>query len=480
MMLSFLPASTIPAWTEEQETIFGHARGSSDNLMISALAGTGKTTTIEQIQLKSKIKPVLYLVFNKKNADEATDRMLSTTTVRTFNSMGHRIWGSNGRTLSLDFKKTATILRGLINESPKSAQSDLWASWDQVVSGVGLAKSLGYVPLGLAKSDVSLISQTAFHSHLDERPDDLTSDLIDTVLSRSIKQSYAGTIDFNDQVYMPALFGGTFPKFPLVMVDEYQDLSPVNHALLDRLVTARLIGVGDPWQNIYGFRGATSRGMGEAEVKYAMTSLDLSVSFRCPRAIVEHVHWRVPHFKWINEGGSVHVADRLHSSIIPDDATVICRNNAPLFGMAFKLIGAGHSVSVAGSEIGPKLVAIMKRLGDDSMTRAQTLSAINDWEAEKLAKESRNAPDMAECMRIFARQGDGLSQAISYAEHLFKQQGSIKLMTGHKSKGLEFDHVIHLDPWLCADTEQDQNLRYVISTRSRDKLVEVDSSRIEW
>lgn len=479
-MLSSLPAPTIPTWTEEQEIIFGHARGSSDNLMISALAGTGKTTTIEQIQLKSKIKPVLYLVFNKKNADEAADQMLSTTTVRTFNSMGHRIWGSNGRSLTLDFKKTATILRGLINDSPKSAQSDLWASWDQVVSGVSLAKSLGYIPIGVAKSDNSLISQSAFHSHLDERPDDLVSDLIDAVLTRSINLSYSGTIDFNDQVYMPALFGGVFPKFPLVMVDEYQDLSPVNHRLLDRLVSGRLIGVGDPWQNIYGFRGAKASGMAEAEAKYSMSRLGLSVSFRCPRAIVEHVHWRVLHFKWINEGGHVHVLDKLNATLIPDNATIICRNNAPLFGCAFKLISTGHSVSVVGSDVGPRLVGIMKRLGDDFMTRAQTLSAIDDWEAEKLAKESRNAPDMAECMRIFARQGDGLSQAISYAEHLFKQQGSIKLMTGHKSKGLEFDHVIHIDPWLCQDTEQDQNLRYVISTRSRDKLIEVDSNRIEW
>jgi DNA helicase-2/ATP-dependent DNA helicase PcrA len=480
MLTRPLPAPTIPNWTTEQETIFGHACGASDNIMISALAGCGKTTTIEQVQLKSKIKPILYLCFNKRNADEATDRMLSTTTVRTFNGMGHRIWGSNGRSLTLDFKKTATILRGIINESPKSAQSDLWASWDQVVSGVSLAKSLGYVPPNLAKSSASLITQSAFHSHLDERPDDLVSDLIDEVVRCSIGLAYKGTIDFNDQVYMPALFGGTFPKFPLVMVDEYQDLSPVNHALLSRLVAGRIIGVGDPWQNIYGFRGAKAGGMDEAKLRFRMTELDLSVSFRCPRAIVEHVQWRVPHFKWINEGGSVHVADRILSSGIPDIATVICRNNAPLFGMAFKLIGAGYSVSVAGSDIGPRLVAIMKRLGDDSMTRAQTLSAINDWEAEKLAKESRNAPDMAECMRIFARQGDGLSQAISYAEHLFKQQGSIKLMTGHKSKGLEFDHVIHLDPWLCADTEQDQNLRYVISTRSRDKLIEVDSNRIEW
>lgn len=470
----------IPPPTEEQESIYGHARGSESNLMISALAGCGKTSTLEQIQFKVKSKPILCLCFNKRNADEATDRMLSTTTVRTFNGIGHRIWGSNGRTLSLDSKKTSTILREIINETPKAHQSTLWSVWDQVVSGVNLAKSLGYIPEGVAKCEVRLISQSQFHHYLDERPDDLVSDLIDAILRRSIARAYQGNIDFNDQVYMPALFGRTFPRFPVVMVDEYQDLAPVNHALLERLVTHRLIGVGDPNQNIYGFRGAKAGGMAEATKRYEMTQLGLSVSFRCPSAIVNHVQWRVPHFRAHHSGGSVHVLDKLDAGLIPPNATIICRNNAPLFAVAFRLIGAGHSVSVAGSDIGPRLVGTLKRLGDINMTRAQTLSAIADWEAEKLANDSKTAGDMAECMRIFARQGDGLSQAISFAEHLFKQQGSIRLMTGHKSKGLEFDYVLHLDPWLCADTEQDKNLRYVISTRSKDRLVEVDSSRIEW
>lgn len=475
------PATNPPTWTTEQETIFGHARGTEANLMISALAGTGKTTTLEQVQLKAKAKPILYLVFNRKNADEAADQMLSTTTVRTFNGMGHRIWGSNGRNLEKpDPQKPGKILREIINESPKTAQSALWESWDQVVAGVNLAKSLGYIPTGIARCENSLLTQSAFHRQLEESPDDLVADLIDAVLGRSIKQAYAGYIDYNDQVYMPALFGGTFPKFPLVMVDEYQDLSPVNHALLAKLVAKRIIGVGDPWQNIYGFRGAKAGGMAMAVSQYSMEPLDLSVSFRCPEAIVSHVQWRVPHFKWIKPGGSVAVLHSLDASSIPHDCAIICRNNSPLFAMAFKLIGAGYSVSVAGSDVGYSLVKVMRKLGPEDMNQAQTLSAINDWEAEKLANESKSASDLAECMRIFARHGSGLSQAIAYAEHLFKQTGTIKLMTGHKSKGLEFDHVIHLDPWLCADTEQDQNLRYVISTRSKDRLVEIDSKGIIW
>jgi superfamily I DNA/RNA helicase len=84
-------------------------------------------------------------------------------------------------------------------------------------------------------------------------------------------------------------------------------------------------------------------------------------------------------------------------------------------------------------------------------------------------------------MRVFAEHGDSLSQAISYAEHLFAQKGTISLLTGHKSKGLEFDDVYWLDPGLVDITsEQEANLAYVIQTRSKNKLTMLDSSQVIW
>jgi ATP-dependent exoDNAse (exonuclease V) beta subunit len=145
-----------------------------------------------------------------------------------------------------------------------------------------------------------------------------------------------------------------------------------------------------------------------------------------------------------------------------------------------QLLLAGRSVQVAGSDIGPKLIGILKKLGPPDLTRTSVLSAIADWEAEKVDKGSTTAGDLAECMRVFASHGQSLAAAISYAEHLFAQKGTIRLMTGHKAKGLEFETVYHLDPWLCKDDEQDQNLRYVIQTRSMDKLYEINSRDIRW
>lgn len=477
--------------TDEQSAILAAGQG-KDNLMIQALAGTGKSATLLMLERASKTKPILYLAFNKAvvekiehkpraKPEDALRRVTSTTTVRTFNSLGHRIWSKAvGKNLTLDSKKSATILRAVIEEVPRKDQGPLWDSFWNVVNGVGLAKSLGYVPEGKYPNAKRLISPSAFHASLEESPDDLTADLIDLVLTRSIQAAYAGSIDYNDQVYMPALFGGVFPRFPLTLVDEAQDLNPVNHQLINRLVQGRFIGVGDPWQSIYGFRGAVRSGMDSLSRAFSTTSLNLSVSFRCPEAIVRNAHWRVPHFKWSSPGGEVTSLPTLHPDHIPDSAAILCRNNAPLFRFAMQLLSFGRPVQVAGSDVGPKLTGILKKLGEEDMAQASVLSAIDDWEAERVAKGNASAVDLAECMRVFASHGTTLGQAIRYAEHLFSQKGSIRLMTGHKAKGLEWPVVFILDKHLCRDEEQDLNLLYVMQTRSMDKLYYINSADMQW
>jgi DNA helicase-2/ATP-dependent DNA helicase PcrA len=467
--------------TDEQIAILSAAHASG-NIMLTAYAGCGKTSTLEMIDKQARERPCLYLVFNKRNADEATERMLSTTTVRTFNALGHRIWQDSITTrLKVEPRKTYNIYKDIADEVKGEAAKAIWDAYDEVRRGVEFAKAYGYVPEGAYPNATRLILRGAFHSRLDEEPDDLVSDLIDTVLKRSIKLSYEGVIDYNDQIYMSSLFGGTYPKYPLTLVDEYQDLSPVNHEMIRRLVgNRRLIGVGDPHQNIYGFRGAKSNGMAEAVSAYSMKEMDLSISFRCPEAIVRNAWWHVPKFKWSKTGGHVEQLSHLVANSIDDTAVIICRNNAPIFSLALKLIGSGHSVRIVGSDIGPRLVKTMEKLGESSMSQAQVLWAIDEWLQLKLAKESKTALDTAECMRVFARTGNTLAQAIAYAEHLFKQQGTIQLMTGHKSKGLEFPLVYHLDPQIIGDGPQDKNLRYVIQTRSSDQYYEIESEAVEW
>lgn len=471
-----------PAPTEEQQSIISLVRSDDCNILVNALAGTGKTTTLDMIQAASPILPVLCLAFNKSVAEDATKRFPPTTTVRTFNSLGHRVWAKAVAKLTFDPKKMQTLLKEELNALSSADRMEAREAYWDIIGGISLAKSLGYIPTGKFTNAKRLIDEKAFQAALDERPSPLIASIINSLLLRSIKASYEGWIDYNDQVYMSALFGGTFPRFPFVMVDEAQDLSPVNHAMLDRLVKGRIAAVGDPWQSIYGFRGAVREGMHSLRERFAMVEKTISISFRCPRAVVEAARWRVPAFRWIKEGGHVEILQSLLPNRIPDGAAIICRNNAPLFRLAFGLLQCKRSVQIAGSEIGPRIIKLLQKLGPEDTSREALIGKIAEWKATKL--ESSNTPsticDMAACMSVFASFGSTLGQAVAYAEHLFKQQGTIKLTTGHKAKGHEWDTVYHLDPWLLGDEEQELNLRYVITTRAAKELYEINSKDIRW
>src|SRR5215813_6407097 len=395
--------------TTEQQAILDSMARSASNLQVNAYAGTGKTATLELIQAQSTC-PTLCLAFNRAVADEMEEKFGKRTTVKTINGLGHSIWGRTctGKVV-LDGKKVPDILRGLIGELDREERTAAWDGFWDTVAAVGLAKSLGYVPDGAYPNAKRLITWDDLGRRF-ESP--APKDLVDECLLVSIRQAYTGLIDFNDQIYMPALFGGAFPRFPLVLVDEAQDLSPTNHQMLKKLRGSRIISVGDPFQSIYQFRGACQDGMGKLRDHFVMEELPLSVSWRCPSEIVKNARWRVPEFKWSREGGQVLTGWAMGLSEFPEDCAVICRNNAPLFKLAFRLIQAGRAVTVAGSDIGPKIVGIMRKFGDDSMPRAYLLDAIGDWANRKVAAGSKTANDLAATMIIFAEQARDLGQAL--------------------------------------------------------------------
>ena len=337
--------------------------------------------------------------------------------------LGHRIWSDAcANKLSLDPRKCQDLLREAIRDYPKRQQGEAYDEFWEIISAVGLAKSLGYVPEGTFPSAKRLTSRDEFYARLPEQLSELAEELLEETLLQSIKAAYAGSIDYNDQVYMPALFGGTYPRFPLVLVDEAQDLSPVNHEMLNHLSRSRIVAVGDPWQSIYGFRGAVQSGMAKLKAHFGMAEADLSVSFRCPEAIVRAAHWRVPKMKWIKEGGRAIRLRNPNAASFPDGSAIICRNNAPLFALALRLLSSGRSVSVSGSDVGPRVIGILRKLGPEDMKQETLFNEIEIWRAEKLAKQSTTANDIADCMRVFTGFGTDLGQAISYAEHLFRDK----------------------------------------------------------
>ncbi len=465
--------------TEEQQAIIDLAVSTKVNILINATPGSGKTTECEMIIKALPGIPILYLVFNKRNAEEATKRLPSNAVVKTLNSVGHSAWAqASGRRLIVESKKTFNLLKEVLDDNPREGRAARGAFAD-IMRAVSTAKLQGYIPHGKFPQAKRLIEKDEFYENLEE---EVPIWAVEEVLHRSIQAAYAGQIDFDDQIYMSALFGGTFPRFPLVMVDEAQDLSAINHEMLSRLVTQRIIAVGDPFQSIYAFRGADTASMRRLEQKYNMTSMSLSTSFRCPIEVVLNARRRAPHMQWAPwaQEGSVNLKEEWKASEIPDGSAIICRFNAPLFKCALTLLKYGRGVKLVGTDLGPGLVRALRKLGPENMEQEDVLREIDKWQTANMVKLRKKASiaDKADCLRVFASFGPTLGGAIAYAEHLFAAQGPVQLLSGHKAKGLEWDVVYHLNSGLIPskwsetvdDKEQEENIRYVIETRSKRDL----------
>jgi len=79
-------------------------------------------------------------------------------------------------------------------------------------------------------------------------------------------------------------------KYPVLVIDEYQDLGVPLHRLVLSLCFnggIRLIAVGDPDQSIYGFRGAKPELLHELSQMDGIQAVKLKLNYRCGRKIVE-------------------------------------------------------------------------------------------------------------------------------------------------------------------------------------------------
>lgn len=473
--------------TDEQQAIIDAATKESDNLLVNALAGAAKTSTLVMVANQPALQqvPILCLAFNKKIAEEMRTRLPSNCTAMTLNALGHKVWSQAiGRRCRVNVKKNFEIMKGLIETQRKDIKDKLYENLGELMRTMSHAKASGWIPddYGDGKGGIRLINDANFFASLDEELEPYEENILIKAIMISIIEAFEGNIDFDDQIFMSTLFPSKFPSYPLTLIDESQDLSLLNHCMLGQIVRDdRLIAVGDPCQAIYGFRGAHEESMSELQQTFTMKEQLLSTSFRCPKAVVKEAQWRAPHMnapEWAKEG-SVSTLNSWSISDLPSDAVIICRNNAPLFSIAIRLLSEGRYPQIVGNDIGKTLLKAMRKLGPQGISQEAALDALETYELQRVSKARNKSKvkDFCQCIRIFIKNGETLEAAMLYAEHIMTATGPIKLMTGHKSKGLEFRNVFILDRKLIRIDEegQDRNLLYVMQTRAQENLTYITS-----
>ena len=472
--------------TEEQQAIIDAAKKSDDNLIIIAFAGSAKTTTIKMIAEELSNVQSVCISFNRNIANEMAATLPSNCKSMTLNGLGHRIWSRHlkNSSLTLEINKVWDILKHINNNRQKYDR--LYGNdAKEVIDAVKFGKISGFMPSNVMTGKITpLHDETTFFEMLEFEPTSIQKEFILDITEKSFEQAFDGLIDFDDQILCPTIVDDVgFTKFPLTYTDESQDFSKLNQRMIQKLVAdRRLISVGDPKQAIYGFRGADTESMYHLAEMFNMKQYKLTTSFRCAKKIVENVHWHAPEMRAPDfaQDGEVVKYEGWNSADIPDHSAILCRNNAPLFPIFMNLLSEQRYPELSDKEIINKIARILKDLGSRSKNPEQTSESINKWLDNTLRKLNENddpAPyhDMASCLKFITSQHTTLGEAIDWTYNLSKQQGTIKLSTMHKSKGLEYDTVFILDEYLLGTTDQDPNLKYVAETRAKLHLGYIDS-----
>lgn len=488
--------------TPEQHAIIEALTTTENNLIVEALAGSGKTSTIVAMTQALTV-PSLAIAFNKRIAEELQTRLPKHVEAKTFHGMCYRFCAQHlkRRKLQVENGKKSRILRAVIDQHAPKDREALQETFMDMLKALGYGAEAGYLPDGgnpagtIFDNARPLMSNGEFFNapSVDTSRVDWTSleeEVLIAATNQNFKECLDGTFDFSDML----LFAAVLPvpmwipitaKPKIIYVDEAQDLSAIQHRILGRMVgpKGRIVAVGDECQAIYGFRGAHQDSMALLRKQFSMTPLPLSVTFRCPSSVAEHVRWRAPHIQspeWAKPG-SVETLSEWNESSIPDGAAIICRNNAPLFKTALRLLRSNRRPRLVGNDVVKALVKDMKSLSKDmKLASEHALTFLDEWKTKNL-KKYRNSPrihDKAECIKLFFEESETLGEAIHRCESIANMTGAISLMTGHKSKGLEFPAVFFLDEFLI-DPERDpqaNNLRYVICTRAEEKLVYIESA----
>jgi len=165
---------------------------------------------------------------------------------------------------------------------------------------------------------------------------------------------------------------------------------------------------------------------------------------------------------------------------------ILSRNNAPIYAMATKLLSLRIPFQILGREGNRPVVALAKKILPKNGEPHEFIESVNSWKenetltAETSGKHSRleSITDRAECLLNIIAEISPTSreEVLNALEEIFSETNpKIILSTVHRAKGLEYDTVVHLDPWRIpsffassADArQQEANILNVLETRTK-------------
>ncbi len=293
--------------------------------LISAGPGTGKTHTlisrILHLLNKQKIPPekICAVTFTKKAAAELAERLQISTCLHmpfigTIHAFASYLLTESERTFSLlSDKDRAEIFKSMSQEGMKDVALHISRQKNRACGGVCDPVVRKYNDFVTAKNKLDF--------------EDLILQAIDLLKSAEGK--------------------AISEKFSHILVDEFQDTSELQYEFLKLFLQtgSSLFAIGDPFQSIYGFRGAGSDTFRKVISEFpSVNSLSLEENFRSVPQIVRCAEGLFPEKKplvpYRKDEGCVHIIETLDEKT---EASFILREVNSYLGGTDLLTAAGHS-----------------------------------------------------------------------------------------------------------------------------------------
>lgn len=472
--------------TEQQAAI--DAFGTTDNLVLSAGAGSGKTSTLRLLAESAPRRRGIYITFGKSIAAEAARTFPRYVSCSTAHSLAFRAVGFQYKERLGGPRQPARVAADILGITEPLDVGELILSPYQVAR----------LALGTVARFCSTADPTIGEHHV--KP---VNGLVDPNSITALRQAIAelaakawtditrpyGRLKFTHDYYLK-IWQLSHPRLAAdyVLFDEAQDADPVIASIVGNQDCQR-IAVGDEAQAIYEWRGAVN-----AMAKWPGKRLCLSKSFRFgPAAAAEANKWLDALDAPLRIIGHEPIPTRI--AALAEPQTILTRSNAGAIREVMHSLSAGRRTALVGGGSNIRsLAAAAVSLKAGTGTDHPELFAFQSWaEVQDYVKQDQGGADLRTFVTLIEDFGpDSIISALDRLVDEPNGQASgrtaqVTVSTAHKAKGREWSTVRIGDDFY--EPRRDENgyhnpvspaearLAYVAVTRARDTL---DRGSLAW
>lgn len=446
-----------------------------ESLVLDAVAGSGKTTTLKLLARAAPERSGRYLAYNRAIADEAAASFPRHVRCCTMHSLAYKSVGAKlrhklgGRLTGEQFAEALGISRGCAGLEPAQLGSALLRALRR------FCQSDAPVP------GASHVTRAGLDPEQHEEVRAWASGWLDGAWW--LWSSAQNHLPISHEVYLKA-WALTKPRqhSDVIFFDEAQDANPVTIGVVERWHQrgAQLVVVGDRYQQIYSWRGAVN-----AMERFGLERAALTRSWRYGEAIAALATEVLQRLR----GAKLTIVGAPERASCLDDLehpeAVLCRSNIGVIRETLDAMERGERPYIQGGIA--TLTALLQ--GAQALQRGQEprcaeLADFRSWPEVVKHSESEEGQDLRTLVRLVDQWGsEWLLDRIRQLEHVRPEEADLTISTAHKSKGLEWSSVrlsddfpapeIDLESGLPSSkrwSDEEAHLLYVAITRAQDRL----------